>query len=240
MAALELRTLASELDKTCADSLQQRVTRQNEAIQSLVDERTTHLEIIAGLKGTFARLKTRVKDLVVENANLRVILIDYVEVLKGVRRRQDKLTAEELDTMKAFEEVHNRALTRAAARRKDNVNEARKSDNSSSLLKIKSLNRNESILSTSSSLPRIRSKTSHPYVKFFKALPLFAIFPEDMITQVAFASYEMKRKLGHIIVSKGEEAAEMFFLLRGNAQVLVDGKIVSTLNPGTFFGELGV
>ncbi|KAJ3051318.1 hypothetical protein HDU99_008458 [Rhizoclosmatium hyalinum] len=46
--------------------------------------------------------------------------------------------------------------------------------------------------------------------------------------------------MGQVLVRKGDEGAEIFFLVEGIAAVVVDDKEVSVMKPVTFFGEMGV
>ena len=43
---------------------------------------------------------------------------------------------------------------------------------------------------------------------------------------------------GDIIIEAGTIGEEMFFISSGTVEVDVDGKIISVLNPGQFFGEV--
>ncbi|KAJ3135015.1 Protein phosphatase 2C 1 [Physocladia obscura] len=57
--------------------------------------------------------------------------------------------------------------------------------------------------------------------------------------EVSLASYEIRRRCGQTIIKKGDEAAEMFFLIEGVVAIIVDDEELSQLEPPAFFGELG-
>ncbi|KAJ3070697.1 hypothetical protein HDU98_006298 [Podochytrium sp. JEL0797] len=79
-----------------------------------------------------------------------------------------------------------------------------------------------------------------PNLEMMQKFPLFASFPRSVMEQIEQCSYEQKKKEGQIIVNKGEEGAEMFFILEGCVSVIVDGKELSRLEKPVFFGELGL
>ncbi|KAJ3028498.1 UNVERIFIED_CONTAM: Protein phosphatase 2C 1 [Siphonaria sp. JEL0065] len=64
----------------------------------------------------------------------------------------------------------------------------------------------------------------HPHIDLLQGFPLFASFPRSVLEQISLCSYELKRKEGQIIITKGEEGAEMFFIVDGVVAVVVDGK----------------
>ncbi|KAI9332665.1 cyclic nucleotide-binding-like protein [Obelidium mucronatum] len=88
--------------------------------------------------------------------------------------------------------------------------------------------------------PNQGSDEFHPHIQLLQGFPLFASFPRSILEQISLSAYELKRKEGQVIISKGEEGAEMFFIVDGMVAVVVDGKELSRLSRPVFFGELGV
>jgi glucose-6-phosphate 1-dehydrogenase len=69
-------------------------------------------------------------------------------------------------------------------------------------------------------------------------VPLFAQASEVFLHQLALAIKPEVYPQGSMIVKKGDPGNEMFFLARGEVEVLDgDGKVLSTLPQGAFFGE---
>ncbi|KAJ3249153.1 hypothetical protein HDU78_007115 [Chytriomyces hyalinus] len=88
--------------------------------------------------------------------------------------------------------------------------------------------------------PSARVFDAHPNLELLKRFPLFSSFPENVMEQVSLASYEQRRREGQVIIKKGEEGAEMFFIVSGTVAVVVDDKELALLTTPAFFGELGV
>ncbi|KAJ3028496.1 UNVERIFIED_CONTAM: hypothetical protein HDU68_001564 [Siphonaria sp. JEL0065] len=80
----------------------------------------------------------------------------------------------------------------------------------------------------------------HPYISVLTRFPLFASFPRDVMEKVSLSAYEMTRKKGQPIVTKGEEGAEIFFIWSGTVSIFVEEKELTHLHQPVFFGELGV
>ncbi|KAI9345532.1 cyclic nucleotide-binding-like protein [Obelidium mucronatum] len=80
----------------------------------------------------------------------------------------------------------------------------------------------------------------HPYISVLQRFPLFATFPRDVMEKVSLSAYEMTRKKGQPIVTKGEEGAEIFFIWSGAVSIFVEERELSHLQQPVFFGELGV
>ncbi|KAI8613711.1 cyclic nucleotide-binding-like protein [Chytriomyces sp. MP71] len=72
------------------------------------------------------------------------------------------------------------------------------------------------------------------------SFPLFASFPRNTMEKIDRVVYDMTRKKGQVILTKGEEASEIYFIRRGIVSIFMDGKELTTLTKPAFFGELGV
>jgi CRP-like cAMP-binding protein len=75
-------------------------------------------------------------------------------------------------------------------------------------------------------------------IEHFKRVPLFASVSKKGLRQIVSAATEVDLPAGTGLVAQGEHGRELYVILRGTAEVVVDGKKVSELTPGDFFGEL--
>lgn len=75
-------------------------------------------------------------------------------------------------------------------------------------------------------------------IHHFQRVPLFESVSKKGIRQIVSAATEIDLPTGKQLVSQGEYGREMYVILRGTADVNVDGRKVSELAPGDFFGEL--
>ena len=73
-----------------------------------------------------------------------------------------------------------------------------------------------------------------------RAVPLFAGLSADEIALVAKLVYEVEVPPGARLVHEGENAYEFFVIEDGYAEVVHGGDVLAELEPGDFFGELGV
>jgi glucose-6-phosphate 1-dehydrogenase len=77
--------------------------------------------------------------------------------------------------------------------------------------------------------------------EILERVPLFAGCDPVFLNSVAMALNPLVCGAGEVIIRKGDPAGEMYFICRGQVEVL-DGKgqVVSTLSDGGFFGEVGL
>lgn len=101
--------------------------------------------------------------------------------------------------------------------------------------------------------PSLRNKNLKQAVKTLKAKPytspeldilrgfeLFKSFPEECLTRVSRWAMEIRKASGDVIVSRGDQSHELFFLVDGRVVVLdANGDEISSLGMGSFFGEIG-
>jgi CRP-like cAMP-binding protein len=71
-------------------------------------------------------------------------------------------------------------------------------------------------------------------------IPLFATLPEKQLTMAAQLADEVDVKEGQHLVDEGRFAHEFFVIEDGEADVVHDGKVVASLGPGDFFGEIAL
>lgn len=70
--------------------------------------------------------------------------------------------------------------------------------------------------------------------------PLFAGVDADGLARIAERTVEVDFPAGHVIARQGEVGTGFFVIASGGARVIRDGRTVTTLGPGDFFGELSV
>ena len=72
------------------------------------------------------------------------------------------------------------------------------------------------------------------------SIPLFADLSERERTDVARFADEIEVAAGKTLAEQGEFAYEFFVIEQGTAEVTKDGRVLATLGPGDFFGEIGL
>src|SRR5258708_24006816 len=77
-------------------------------------------------------------------------------------------------------------------------------------------------------------------VPALERLPLFAGFDRKELTRLAERFDEQTSLPEHGVLTEGMTGMEFFIILDGTAEVIHDGTVIATLNPGDFFGEVAV
>ena len=70
--------------------------------------------------------------------------------------------------------------------------------------------------------------------------PLFRSVPRRRRGEVARLTDRLTVPAGKVLIRQGDLAHEFFVILDGNASVIRDGRLVRSLGPGEFFGEIGL
>ena len=73
-----------------------------------------------------------------------------------------------------------------------------------------------------------------------KAIPLFADLAEDDLNTIATFAEETSVGPGEVLVREGDFSAELIAIEEGSAEVEHEGKVVATLGPGDYFGEVAL
>ncbi|KAJ3277606.1 hypothetical protein HK104_003166, partial [Borealophlyctis nickersoniae] len=75
-----------------------------------------------------------------------------------------------------------------------------------------------------------------------KKVPLFRDCEVGFLHMLALSLEPVEFSQGELIVRTGDLASEMFFVVRGTAEVFseTDGTVYATFGPGSFFGEVGI
>jgi CRP-like cAMP-binding protein len=77
-------------------------------------------------------------------------------------------------------------------------------------------------------------------VKMLATAPIFAPLGEKILTRIVKDAKKRAFAPGEKLVSKGEKGMSFFLILRGSAEVRGDGKVLATLAPPQFFGEMAL
>ena len=72
------------------------------------------------------------------------------------------------------------------------------------------------------------------------SIPLFAELSERDRADVARFADEVEVSAGKTLAEEGEFAYEFFIIEQGTAEVTKDGRVLATLGPDDFFGEIGL
>jgi CRP-like cAMP-binding protein len=77
-------------------------------------------------------------------------------------------------------------------------------------------------------------------VEMLEKTPLWSGLTKQDLRQVVKASIERNFDSGHTVVSKGDPEDGFYLIFEGAAEVRSDGRILSRLGPGQFFGEMSI
>ncbi|KAJ3087749.1 hypothetical protein HK100_008248 [Physocladia obscura] len=199
--------------------------------------------LIGVLQTHWEQMRSHTIELVKRNDELRTLATTYLKISQTLSL-QKNLSDRERELIRAFENVK-------PVEKDVSVNEM---NPISPILRRQSLNRKSSSRSNSQYeislveeagrntdvvvLRRRKAKTNdrpfieeHPHMDALLKFPLFSQLPQSVMENISLTTYEMSRKEGQIVIQKGEESAEIFFLLEGVVSVLVEGKDITDLKP---------
>ena len=77
-------------------------------------------------------------------------------------------------------------------------------------------------------------------VELLKRVPLFSKLGKQQLQQVAQIADELDLPAGKEMATQGDRGREFFVLLKGEADVTKDGRKISTMREGDFFGEIAL
>jgi len=77
-------------------------------------------------------------------------------------------------------------------------------------------------------------------IEMLQKTPLWSGLTKQDLKLIAKLSQERKFEGGHAIVTKGEAGIGFYLILEGAVEVRSDGKTLSKLGPGQFFGEMSI
>ena len=77
-------------------------------------------------------------------------------------------------------------------------------------------------------------------IELLKKVPLFAGCSKAELRELALVADELDLKEGRTLVREGRPGREFFILLEGSVRVSRNGRKVSELGPGDWFGEIAL
>ncbi|KAJ3027150.1 UNVERIFIED_CONTAM: hypothetical protein HDU68_004340 [Siphonaria sp. JEL0065] len=235
-------------------NFQQQIETQNKMIEFMLSQ--------------YDQMKKRNLELINQNNEIRELIRAYIIITRNLSKR-DNLSQTERDLLKSFEQVQfllrtsQEPATRAAeigsepgsvshlvGRPLNGLLAKKKIAQSRDLshFEIPSISNSGRPVSDVTIIKRRKSfvspvediKEEYPNMETLLKFPLFEKLPESAMERIAASCYEVRKKAGQVVINKGEEAAEIFFLLEGTVAVQLEDSRRTHLKPGSFFGELGV
>jgi CRP/FNR family cyclic AMP-dependent transcriptional regulator len=85
-----------------------------------------------------------------------------------------------------------------------------------------------------------KSLMAGPSTEMLKKVPLFSGLDNRELEQIAGSMRERRVPAGETVLEQGAGGAGFFVVDEGEAEVTVDGKPVSTVGPGDYFGEIAL
>jgi CRP-like cAMP-binding protein len=79
-----------------------------------------------------------------------------------------------------------------------------------------------------------------PRVTQLKAIPLFSQCSQRELEFIASQVEELDFPTGYVFCKQGETGHDFFVIVKGEAEVVRDGKRINTLRAGDFFGEIAL
>ena len=77
-------------------------------------------------------------------------------------------------------------------------------------------------------------------VELLEKVSFFAECTKKELAQIADATAEVHVPSGTVVVEQGDRGDRFYVIAEGLAYVLVDGKKVASIHPGSFFGEMAL
>src|SRR6266545_3856024 len=87
---------------------------------------------------------------------------------------------------------------------------------------------------------RPRKQKLDPKVAAMAKVPLFAWLTSRELARIAQVADEIDLPEGKVLTVQGKRAHEFFVLLEGTADVRRDTRLLSSLGPGDFLGEIAL
>lgn len=87
---------------------------------------------------------------------------------------------------------------------------------------------------------KLRASEANTVVEMLRKAPLWSGLSEKELKVIARAFKELKYEGGDFIVRKGERGIGFYLVADGAVEVRKDGRVLSRLGPGQFFGEMAL
>jgi len=87
---------------------------------------------------------------------------------------------------------------------------------------------------------KLRGSETNTTVEMLQKTPLWSGLTEKELKVIARSFKELKYESGDVIVRKGEAGIGFYLITDGTVEVRSDGRVLSKLGPGQFFGEMAL
>jgi len=87
---------------------------------------------------------------------------------------------------------------------------------------------------------KLRGSETDAIVEMLQKAPLWSGLTERELKVIARSFKDLKYGTGDVIVRKGEAGVGFYLITDGTVEVRSDGRVLSKLGPGEFFGEMSV
>jgi CRP-like cAMP-binding protein len=77
-------------------------------------------------------------------------------------------------------------------------------------------------------------------LELLKQTPLLAGLNQHDLEEVGRLADEVDAKAGKVLMRKGELGSEFFMIADGTVRIERDGRVIATLGPGDFFGDIAL
>jgi MFS family permease len=77
-------------------------------------------------------------------------------------------------------------------------------------------------------------------LRILGAIPIFSPLPGASLEQVAQRLVPLRHDPGTVIVRKGDAGDRFYVIAEGDVEVSEDGRVISELGPGSYFGEIAL
>jgi CRP/FNR family cyclic AMP-dependent transcriptional regulator len=82
--------------------------------------------------------------------------------------------------------------------------------------------------------------SSDTKVELLRKAPLFSDLSKAELEHLAKSTEDLEVGAGRVLCREGEPASEFFVIIEGEAEATRDGKQLSTMRDGEFFGEIAL
>jgi CRP-like cAMP-binding protein len=87
---------------------------------------------------------------------------------------------------------------------------------------------------------KLRGSETNTIVEMLQKTPLWSGLTEKELKVIARSFKELKYESGDVIVRKGEAGIGFYLIADGTVEVRANGRVLSKLGPGQFFGEMAL
>lgn len=77
-------------------------------------------------------------------------------------------------------------------------------------------------------------------IDLLKKVPLFSNLSKRHLNEIGKHADQVSIKAGNVLAQQGRTGREFVFIVEGKAHVKKDGKVISHLSSGDFFGEISL